>query len=779
MDQATMSYAQLLEAYRALQAHVRTLEEAQAEADLRCLAEAGTLLVSALDLPSQLEQLARLIVTTLADWCCIDLLQDDGRIHRVAVVHADPSKVALAEQLRQQYPLLAGDASHTLVRVLRTGQSWFDPAVSAERLRAEARDAAHWELEQALGFQAEIVVPLVARGQVLGTITCVRGAGARRYSAADLALAEELARRAAVAIENARLYQAARAAQTALQQANTALEQRVAVRTALLELLLDIMRAANEAPSSMEALQYAVDRLCATMGWPVGHVYLAAGAARWVPTSIWHLDTPERLSAFQQATQTLEFAAGEGLIGRVGSLGKPEWSVDVATDPAFQRRPAALEAGLKAGVAVPIVVGPEVVGVLECYAYEPLAPEPPLLDALTQIGIQLGRAVERERAATRAQRQQEALAQREKLATMGELLASVAHELNNPLAVIVLQADLLRADAGSGSLAEPVAAIVQAATRCERLVRQFLTLARQHPPERTAVALNTLVTETVALLTSPLRVDNVTVHLRLDAQLPPLWGDPHQLHQVLLNLLTNAQHALRAAPGAREVTVTTQYDPTQQRITLAVADTGPGIPLALQARIFEPFFTTKPPGVGTGLGLPLCRGIVEAHGGTLSVTSTPGHGATFCLTLPLGAVSASTPAPASADEALVRRSLTILIVDDEPSLAMGLARLLRRDGHSVDTVANGRLALSQLETRAYDLILCDVRMPELDGPSLYRLLKCQQPHLCQRFIFLTGDTLEPATQAFLEASGAPCLTKPFAITEARRVIQRALRMAAR
>jgi CheY-like chemotaxis protein len=116
----------------------------------------------------------------------------------------------------------------------------------------------------------------------------------------------------------------------------------------------------------------------------------------------------------------------------------------------------------------------------------------------------------------------------------------------------------------------------------------------------------------------------------------------------------------------------------------------------------------------------------------------------------------------------------ILIIDDELSLASGLARLLRRDGHTVDTVANGRLALAKLDERTYDLILCDMRMPELDGPSLYRLLERHQPHLCRRLIFLTGDTLEPATQAFLEQSGAPCLTKPFSIADARRAIQRAL-----
>ena len=557
------------------------------------------------------------------------------------------------------------------------------------------------------------------------------------------------------------------------------LEQRVAERTALLALIQDVTRAANEAPSSAAALQYALDRLCAYTGWPIGHVYLAvaAGADRWSPTTLWHLDDPERFAAFQQATQALEVVASTNLIGQVGR-GQPAWLREVATDPAFQRRHTAQAAGIRTGMAWPLLVGPEVAGVLEFYTTEALPPNPALLEVMTQVGMQLGRAIERERAAEQAQRQQEALLQREKLATMSTLLASVAHELNNPLASIGLQTEILQDDVRGGPLAEPVAEIAQAAARCERLVRQFLTLARQHPPERSVVALNTLVAETVELLAYPLRVDNVAVHLHLDEQVPPLWGDPHQLQQVLINLLTNAQHALRAAPGAREVTCTTQYDAAPQQITLTVADTGPGIPPALQGRIFEPFFTTKPPGVGTGLGLPLCRGIVEAHGGTLDVTSAPGHGATFRLTLPVGAVPASPLALPSATEVPVVHGQTILVVDDEPSLASGLARLLRRDGHTVETVVNGRLALARLEARAYDLILCDMRMPELDGPSLYRLLERQQPHLCQRFIFLTGDTLEPATQAFLEASGVPCLTKPFTSAEARRVIQRTLQVVA-
>jgi PAS domain-containing protein len=215
---------QAAERERRLLAEADVAERAQREEAQGFLAEASTLLSSSLDPSMQLEHLARLLVPTLADWCSIDLLQDDGRIHRVAVVHADPAKAALAEQLRQQYPLLAADAAHTLVRVLRTGESWFDPAASAARLRAEARDTAHWELIQPLGFTAEIVVPLLARGRALGTITCVLGDRTRRYSKADLVLAEDLAGRAALALDNARLYQEAQATQAALEQANATLQ---------------------------------------------------------------------------------------------------------------------------------------------------------------------------------------------------------------------------------------------------------------------------------------------------------------------------------------------------------------------------------------------------------------------------------------------------------------------------------------------------------------------------------------------------------------------------
>src|SRR5262249_27511644 len=285
-------------------------------------------------------------------------------------------------------------------------------------------------------------------------------------------------------------------AEAALQQAHDTLEQRVQDRTTLLSLMHAITVAANAAPNPEVALQEAVDQICACTGWPVGHADLPApgGIGHWAPTPIWHLADPGRFVIFQQTTQTLQVAPGEGLIGRVGATGTPVWGMEVATDPAFLRCAAAGQSGITTGLAFPLLIGQEVVGVLEFYATETLAPDPELCDALVQIGIQLGRTIERQRAREQLQRQQEALLQREKLAAMGSLLASVAHELNNPLAIVLLQAELLREEAGQGPLADMTTDLTRAAMRCERLVRQFLTLARQHTPERSVVALTPLIT---------------------------------------------------------------------------------------------------------------------------------------------------------------------------------------------------------------------------------------------------------------------------------------------
>jgi len=371
-------------------------------------------------------------------------------------------------------------------------------------------------------------------------------------------------------------------------------------------------------------------------------------------------------------------------------------------------------------------------------------------------------------------RQQEALHQSEKLAALSGLLASVAHELNNPLAALMVQSDLLREQAMDSNLTEMVTEIHQAAVRCERIVRNFLSLARPNTPERTRVQLNDVVKEALQLLRYTLQLDEIDVVQQLADDLPALWGDPYQLHQVVVNLLANAHYALRETPPPHQIILTTQYDTAQQEVRLEVRDTGPGILPALQTRIFEPFFTTKPAGVGTGLGLSLCQSIIVGHKGTLRVESSSGDGARFVVTLPMAVEpSPEPPAPEPLPSPLVTGK-AILVIDDEVGAAKALVRLFHRDGHSVDTAANGHLALAQLQRRPYDLILCDLRMPKLDGPGLYRSLAQDQPQLLSRFVFVTGDTLSPAAKAFLEDSQAPYLVKPFHAEEVRRVVQHAL-----
>lgn len=376
---------------------------------------------------------------------------------------------------------------------------------------------------------------------------------------------------------------------------------------------------------------------------------------------------------------------------------------------------------------------------------------------------------------TERKRMEETLRQTEKLATMGELLAGVAHELNNPLTVVRGRAALLQQKLQGGPLGPQVEKLAQAAERCARIVRNFLALARQHPPEREHVSLNQVVREAVELLAYPLRVDNVEVMLELADDLPTLWADPHQLHQVIVNLVTNAHHAMGDTPPPRRLIFISRYESEQGRALLRVADTGPGIPPELQGRIFEPFFTTKPLGQGTGLGLSICRGIIEGHGGSVRMESQPGRGAIFVIELPVQAPPTGVPEGRAAETTAPIPGKLILVVDDEPEVAAVLADMLSADGHQVETAENGAVALDKLRGRAYDLILCDCRMPELDGPGLHQELQRRDPRLCRRFVFLTGDALSPGITELLEQTGAATLSKPFAFDEVRRVVRSALR----
>lgn len=367
--------------------------------------------------------------------------------------------------------------------------------------------------------------------------------------------------------------------------------------------------------------------------------------------------------------------------------------------------------------------------------------------------------------------QREVLYHNEKLTALGSLLAGVAHELNNPLALVLAQAALLCETPAHAAVVTRAAKIKAAAERCAKIVRTFLAMARRRPPQRVAVDLNDTVDAALEVLSYGLRADGIVVDRRLAVDLPLTSADTDQLHQVAMNLLLNAQQAMADNEGARRITVTTRYDERRGQVEFVLDDSGSGVPMALRHRVFEPFFTTKPAGHGTGVGLSLCLGIVEAHGGSMVIDDAPGGGARFIVRLPHVAPENDRPGTVARTGGAGH---AILIVDDELDVADAYAEILRAAGYRCKTAENGRRALTMLAAGRFDLILSDMRMPELDGPGLYRELVRADPAARKRVLFLTGDTLSPSAQAFLTELGQPTLEKPFDAAQLRAAVAEAL-----
>jgi two-component system NtrC family sensor kinase len=369
---------------------------------------------------------------------------------------------------------------------------------------------------------------------------------------------------------------------------------------------------------------------------------------------------------------------------------------------------------------------------------------------------------------TERKRSDESLYQREKLAALGSLLAGVAHELNNPLSVVVARAIMLEEE--SYPAAQAAASKIRiAAERCARIVRTFLAMARQQQPQRGPVKVNDVVTAALDMTAYTVRTSSIELSLDLAKDVPAIHADADQLHQVLLNLIINAQQVLQDRAGPRRIRVSSRFDPAGQVVRITVADNGPGIPEHLRARVFEPYFTTKPTGVGTGVGLAVSQGIVEAHGGTLAFDCPEMGGAVFSITLPVYNVAAAV-ADARPARAASASPLRILIVDDEPEIRETLAEILGAAQHNVITAGSGHEALERMAAERYDVIVSDIRMPDLDGRALYREIERRWPEQAKRVVFVTGDTLASASRDSATAYGRPVIEKPFSPDEVRRVV---------
>ena len=378
---------------------------------------------------------------------------------------------------------------------------------------------------------------------------------------------------------------------------------------------------------------------------------------------------------------------------------------------------------------------------------------------------------ERRRAEAALAKSREALYQTEKLTALGSLLAGVSHELNNPLSIVVAQAVMMERQSQGTELAERAQKIRKAADRCARIVQSFLAMARQKRPEREAIDLNAIATAAHELADYGLRNDGVRTVRQLATGLPPISADSDQLHQIVINLIVNAQQAMvEAGVEDRVLTLRSALGEAPGTVVLEVADTGPGVPIEVQRRIFEPFYTTKPQGQGTGVGLSFSQGLAEAHGGTLELVPGKG-GACFRLTLPIDPGHAEPVAAPQLDLVQPAPARRALVVDDEREIAESLADFLSLEGFTCDIAVGGAAAQQRIAADDFDLIVSDLRMPGLDGPDLFAWAARHRPDLAARIGFATGDTLGQTAARFLSECQRPVLEKPFTPEAVRRFLE--------
>ena len=366
------------------------------------------------------------------------------------------------------------------------------------------------------------------------------------------------------------------------------------------------------------------------------------------------------------------------------------------------------------------------------------------------------------------------LVQSEKLSAVGEFVAGVAHELNNPLTAVMGFSEMLRDADVDAKYRRQLDLIFKSAQRCSKIVQSLLSFARRHEPERRPVSVNELVEAVLEIVAYPLRTSNIEVSLHLEPKLPVVQADGHQIQQVFLNIVNNARQAMEAHQREGRIKITTEVSGPNVRITFQ--DNGPGIPEENLRRIFDPFFTTKEVGKGTGLGLSLCYGIIKEHGGSITPASRPGEGATFIIELPAArdaaaATGASSSMKSGKPDPGEGAGKKVLVIDDEEPILEMVQQMLNSYGYHVHTAAEGESALRELKNNRYDAILCDWKMPGLNGRQVYDRLRDIHPELCRRVIFITGDVINEPMQKFLEQEKRPCLTKPFALGELRKAVK--------
>jgi PAS domain S-box-containing protein len=357
-----------------------------------------------------------------------------------------------------------------------------------------------------------------------------------------------------------------------------------------------------------------------------------------------------------------------------------------------------------------------------------------------------------------------------RLASVGELAAGVAHEINNPLTGVIGYAELLMQEDVPEHIKSDLEIIHSGAKRVADIVKGLLKFARQTKPERTVVDINQVIEVCLRLRAYETETSNIKVTTKLAPDLPLTIADPGQLQQVFLNLLINAETEMKLAHGKGKLTIKTQR--ADNNIRICFKDDGPGIAKENLEKIFDPFFTTREVGKGTGLGLSICHGIITEHEGRIWAESKPGKGSTFIVELPVVAEKRRPTKRLKATPKTKAAARTkILVVDDEPVVRRLLSQILEEEGYKVETTDDGRDALNKIKSHRYSLIMLDVKLPGMSGSQLYAHIREIGLSLAKRVVFITGDVMGADTEAFLTKAGAPFITKPFEVGQLKAEIR--------
>ncbi len=385
----------------------------------------------------------------------------------------------------------------------------------------------------------------------------------------------------------------------------------------------------------------------------------------------------------------------------------------------------------------------------------------------------IGNALQYKRVEEREKGLQQELNLASRLATVGEMAAGIAHEINNPLTGVVGFSGLLLKKDIPEDVRKDVNIINEGAQRISSVTSRMLAFAHQHESKQATAKINDIIETTLTMRSYNMESSNIKVTTELDPELPVTAVDAVQIQQVFLNIILNAEIEMKKAYQGGNLTVKTER--IGNTIRISFQDDGPGIPKKNLDKIFDPFFTTREVGEGTGLGLSVSYGIVTQHGGKIYVQSRFGKGATFFVELPI--VSKEEQLEITQPATGVSKKLSrarILVVDDKPPVQDFLNEILSEEGHEVEIVDNGDDALDRLGSENYDVILLDVKLSDMSGIEIYKYIQKSVKSLARRVIFVTGDVISKDTIVFIKSAEVPYITKPFDAEQLKKGINHIL-----